>query len=74
MMASKLIKIQIQLTCIELKHDDNHLLHRQWRQTLKEIDDTDAGAIVDGFISLTVIHGGLSHVNGHQLKTSFQAQ
>ncbi len=59
---------------IELKHDDNHLLHRQWRQTLKEIDDTDAGAIVDGFISLTVIHGGLSHVNGHQLKTSYKAQ
>lgn len=58
---------------IELNHDDNHLLHRQWRSTLKEDDDTDAGAIIDGFISLTVIHGGLSHVDGHHLQTSLQA-
>ena len=58
---------------IELNHDDNHLLHRQWRSTLKDEDDTDAGAIVDGFISLTVIHGGLSHIDGHHLHTSLQA-
>lgn len=58
---------------IELKHDDNYLLHRQWRNTQSKEDDTDAGAIVDGFISLTVIHSGLCHVDGHHLKTSLQA-
>lgn len=58
---------------IELNHDDHHLLHRQWRSTLKDEDDTDAGAIVDGYISLTVIHGGLSHVDGRHLQTSLQA-
>jgi hypothetical protein len=40
---------------------------------LNEDDDTDAGAIIDGFISLTVIYGGLSHVDGHHLQTSLQA-
>lgn len=58
---------------IELNHDDNHFLHWQWRSTLSEEDDTDAGAIVDGFISLTVVHGGLRHVDGHHLLASLQA-
>jgi len=57
---------------IELNHDDNHLLHRQWRSTLEAEDDSDAGAIVDGFISLTVIHGGLSQIDGHHLQTSLE--
>lgn len=52
---------------IELDHDDSRNLHRQWRSTLSGQDDTDAGAIVDGFISLTVVHGGLGHVDGHHL-------
>jgi 5'-nucleotidase len=58
---------------IELNHDDNRSLHMQWRSTLSEQDDTDAGAIVDGFISVTVVYGGLRHVDGHHLHASLQA-
>jgi 5'-nucleotidase len=58
---------------IELNYDDDRSLHRQWRDTLSEQDDTDAGAIVDGFISVTVVHGGLRHVDGHDLSAAFHA-
>lgn len=58
---------------IELNHDDDRSLHRQWRRTLSEPDDTDAGAIVDGFISMTVVHGGLRHIDGYDLSAAIQS-
>jgi len=52
---------------IELEHDHDRRLHRQWRSMLAGPDDTDAGAIVDGCISITVMHAGLAHVEGRDL-------
>lgn len=57
---------------IALEHDHERSLHRQWRTTLDAPDDTDAGAIVDGCISVTVVHGGLRHVDGHDLFAAWQ--
>jgi 5'-nucleotidase len=57
---------------IELEHDHDRSLHRRWRSTLDGPDDTDAGAIVDGCISVTVVHGGLLHVDGHDLFAAWQ--
>ena len=57
---------------IELEHDHDRSLHRQWRTTLDAPDDTDAGAIVDGYISITMVHGGLRHVDGHDLLAAWQ--
>ena len=40
--------------------EDNH---RTWRAGLDGPDETDAGAILDGCISVTVVHAGLRHMD-----------
>ena len=57
---------------IELEHDHDRSLHRRWRSTLDGTDDTDAGAIVDGCISVTLVHGGLRHVDDRDLFAAWQ--
>ena len=49
--------------CVSLKHDHDHSLHRKWRAKIGQRDNSDAGAIVDGCISVTAVHGGLHHVD-----------
>jgi 5'-nucleotidase len=49
---------------VTLDYDVDGLLHRKWRDANGASDDTDAGAIIDGFISVTVVHGGLHHLDG----------
>jgi 5'-nucleotidase len=44
---------------VELDHDHDRSRHRQWRAESGEPDDSDAGAIVDGCISVTVVYGEL---------------
>ena len=53
---------------VSLDYDDGGLLHRQWRAASGQPDDSDAGAIIDGFISVTVVHGGLRHVDDQLLQ------
>ena len=48
---------------IELAHDHDRSLHRRWRADSGVTDDSDAGAIVDECISVTVVHGGMRHVD-----------
>ena len=48
---------------VSLEYDTGGVLHRQWRAQSGQTDDSDAGAIIDGFISVTVVHGGLRHVD-----------
>ena len=57
---------------IELDHDHDRSRHRQWRAERGEPDDSDAGAIVDGCISVTLVHGGLSHVADRPLIAAWQ--
>lgn len=57
---------------IELEHDSDRSGHRRWRATLGAPDDTDAGAIVDECISVTLVHGGLRHVEGHDLLAAWR--
>lgn len=52
---------------ISLAHDSDGSLHRQWRAANGERDDSDAQAIIDGCISVTVVHGGLRHLDGSGL-------
>ncbi|WP_428571360.1 5'/3'-nucleotidase SurE [Ramlibacter sp.] len=58
---------------IELDHDADGSLHRQRRAGMQDPDDTDAGAIVDGFVSVTVMHGGLLHVDGRDVSAAWTA-
>lgn len=56
---------------IVLDHDHDGALHRKRRAGMQEPDDTDAGAIVDGCISVTVVHGGLRHVEDCDLSAAW---
>ena len=58
--------------CVALEYDDGGALHRKWRADSGERDDSDAGAIIDGFISVTVVHGGLRHVDDRTLVEAWQ--
>ena len=49
--------------CVSLEYDDGGLEHRKGRAESGEQDDSDAGAIIDGYISVTVVHGGLRHID-----------
>ena len=49
---------------VSLDYDNDGTLHRKWRAESGERDDSDAGAIIDGYISVTVVHGGLRHIDG----------
>lgn len=57
---------------ITLDHDHDRSRHRQSRAGMLEPDDTDSGAIVEGCISITVMHGGLMHVDGRNLFAAWQ--
>lgn len=59
---------------IELDHDHDGSLHRKRRAAMQEADDTDAGAIVDGCISVTVVHGGLLHVDDRDVSAAWQPE
>jgi 5'-nucleotidase len=52
---------------VTLEYDIDGLRHRKWRTESGGSDDSDAGAILDGFISVTVVHAGLQHVDGRRL-------
>ena len=47
---------------VKLEYDREGASHRKWRSESAEPDDSDAGAIIDGYISVTVVHGGLRHI------------
>ena len=47
---------------VKLEYDRDGASHRKWRSESGEQDDSDAGAIIDGYISVTVVHGGLRHI------------
>jgi len=49
---------------VALEYDKDGALHRKWRAESGREDDSDAGAIIDGYISVTVVHGGLRHLDG----------
>jgi 5'-nucleotidase len=51
---------------VSLVYDDGGRKHRKWRDESGQHDDSDAGAIIDRCISVTVVHGGLRHVDGGQ--------
>ena len=57
---------------IELDHDHDRSRHRASRAGMLRPDDTDSGAIVDNCISVTVMHGGLLHVDGRNLFAAWQ--
>ncbi len=58
--------------CVTLVHDHDRSLHRKWRAESGEPDDSDAGAIVDGCISVTVVHGGLRHIDDVEVGVPWQ--
>ena len=41
---------------------------------MQEPDETDVGAIVDGCISVTVVNGGLLHVEDRDLSAAWQPE
>ena len=47
---------------VTLQYDRDGTSHRKWRTESGVPDDSDAGAIIDGYISVTVVHGGLRHI------------
>jgi hypothetical protein len=47
-------------------------LHRKWRTESGGPDDSDAGAIIDGFISVTVVHAGLRHIDDRTIPQIWQ--
>jgi 5'-nucleotidase len=49
---------------VSLHYDKEGASHRKWRAESGKEDDSDAGAIIDGYISVTVVHGGLRHLDG----------
>jgi 5'-nucleotidase len=57
---------------VALEYDDGGAMHRKWRTESGEHDDSDAGAVIDGFISVTVVHGGLRHVDDQALVQAWQ--
>lgn len=58
--------------CVSLDYDVDGLMHRKWRTGSGEQDDSDAGAIIDGLISVTVVHGGLRHVSERTIVPTWQ--
>ena len=53
--------------CVSLDYDNQGALHRRWRDESGEQDDSDAGAIIDGCISVTAVHGGLRHIQERRM-------
>ena len=49
---------------VSLDYDKDGAAHRKWRAESGKQDDSDAGASIDGYISVTVVHGGLRHIDG----------
>jgi 5'-nucleotidase len=58
--------------CVSLTYDNDGLLHRKWRTESGGPDDSDAGAIIDGFISVTVVHAGLRHIDDRNMPQIWQ--
>ena len=58
--------------CVSLEYDHGGAMHRQSRDESGEADDSDAGAIIDGCISVTVVHGGLRHIHDQAMGETWQ--
>ncbi len=59
--------------CVSLEYDDGGREHLKGRAASGGQDDSDAGAIIDGCISVTVVHGGLRHVDDRIPAAAWQA-
>ena len=57
---------------VSLQYDKEGASHRKWRAESGKQDDSDAGAIIDGYISVTVVHGGLRHLDGEMADQTWQ--
>jgi broad specificity polyphosphatase/5'/3'-nucleotidase SurE len=57
---------------VSLHYDKEGASHRKWRAESGKEDDSDAGAIIDGYISVTVVHGGLRHLDGEMADQTWQ--
>ena len=57
---------------VALEYDKEGARHRKWRAESGNQDDSDAGAIIDGYISVTVVHGGLRHLDGQMADPTWQ--
>jgi broad specificity polyphosphatase/5'/3'-nucleotidase SurE len=58
--------------CVSLKYDVDGSLHRKWRTESGSRDESDAGAIIDGFISVTAVHAGLRHIDDQTIPQIWQ--